>query len=222
MRARLQAGALILELDGEHRCLSSAVLGGGMGRVRSFVNITVPRDYARRDPGVHAASVARQLGAPAPVVGMLTAVEVSRYREHGDRGARAYATVGVGHPLAAAGRRPRLVAPVGTINLFVVVDQALSDAALAGAMQTAVEAKVQALADAQVPAGNAVGYATGTATDCVCIAAPRGEGLAFAGPATAVGASIARAVHGAVLAGALEDRARCGGRLGSRDRGTAG
>jgi adenosylcobinamide amidohydrolase len=97
---------------------------------------------------------------------------------------------------------------VGTINLLVVVDAPLADAGLAGALQTAVEAKVQALADARVPAANASGYATGTATDSICVACPGGDGAAFAGPATAVGGAIARAVHAAVLAGAVAERRR--------------
>ncbi|MEA2321744.1 MAG: hypothetical protein QOD81_1594, partial [Solirubrobacteraceae bacterium] len=40
-----------------------------------------------------------------------------------------------------------------------------------------------------------------------CIAALPGGGVPFAGPATRVGGDIARAVHGAVLAGALADSA---------------
>ena len=83
-----------------------------------------------------------------------------------------------------------------------VVRQALSDAALVTAVQTATEAKAQALADAGVRALNHHGPATGTATDAICVAAPPGGEVAFAGPATAVGAAIAHAVHGAVLSGA--------------------
>jgi adenosylcobinamide amidohydrolase len=218
LKATLACEALLVELEGEHRCLSSAVLGGGFGRMRSWLNITVPRDYARLDPDVHVADVARTLGAPEPVVGMLTAVDVGDYRVGGFEDTVAYATVGIGHPLAAAGVRPRLVPAVGTINLLVVVPEPLGDAALVGALQTAVEAKAQALADARVQAMNADGWATGTATDCVCIAAPSAEGvgLPFAGPATAVGASIARSVHAAVLAGAV------GGRAGLRARPAVG
>ncbi|MGH9269593.1 MAG: adenosylcobinamide amidohydrolase, partial [Acidimicrobiales bacterium] len=117
-------------------------------------------------------------------------------------GVRAFATVGVAHALAAAGRLPRSVPKVGTINLLVLADLPLTDAGLVGALQTAVEAKAQALSDARILAANAEGFATGTATDSVCVACPPGESVAFAGPATAVGASIARAVHEAVLAGA--------------------
>jgi adenosylcobinamide amidohydrolase len=100
-----------------------------------------------------------------------------------------------------------VVARVGTINLLVLVDAPLDDAALATAAQTATEAKVQALAAARVPALNDDGFATGTATDSFCIAALPGGGEPFAGPATRIGADIARAVFDAVRAGAIADRA---------------
>jgi adenosylcobinamide amidohydrolase len=116
------------------------------------------------------------------------------------------ATVGIGHALAAAGTRPRPLPTPGTINLLVLVEEPLDDAALAGAAQTAIEAKAQALADARIPARNAATFATGTATDAFCIAALPGGGAPFAGPATRVGSDIARAVFAAVRAGALTTR----------------
>jgi adenosylcobinamide hydrolase len=206
MNVRLARGALIAELAAEQRCLSSAVLGGGLGLVRTWINLGVGPDYARIDPDAHLADVAE--GLPGPVVGMLTAVDVSTYTSAARGPARALATVGARHALAAAGTRPRAVPDVGTINLLVVVDERLTDTGLAGAIQTAVEAKSQALADAHVTAANAGGYATGTATDSICVACPPGAGTAFAGPATAVGSGIARAVHAAVLAGAAAERQR--------------
>jgi adenosylcobinamide hydrolase len=203
----LAGDELAIDFGGPRRVLSSAVLGGGLGRAGAWLNATVAGDYARLDPAADLAERAARLALPGPVVGMLTAVDVARHRRVRHGAATAFATVGVGHALAAAGRRPRAVAPAGTINLIVLVDATLDDAALAGAAQTAIEAKVQALADARVPAGNAAGAATGTATDAFCIAALPGGGVPFAGPATRVGGDIARAVHGAVLAGALADRA---------------
>jgi adenosylcobinamide amidohydrolase len=153
--------------------------------------------------------VARAHGLdPAEVVGMLTAADVGAALDHEHGAARAVATVGIGQPLAAAGRRPRAVAPVGTINVLVRVDAPLDDGALVAAVQTATEAKAQALADAGIRALNHPGPATGTATDAVCVAVPPGGGVPFAGPATPVGAAIARAVHDAVLGGARVRRRR--------------
>jgi adenosylcobinamide hydrolase len=198
--------ALYVVLPTGHRCLSSAVLGGGPGRIRSWLNLQVAPDYARTDPQAHLAEVAASL--PGPVVGMLTAADVRRHTVARRGGAFAVATVGIGQPLAAAGTRPRMVARVGTINLLVVVEAALTGAGLVGAVQTAVEAKAQALADAGIRAVNATGFATGTATDSVCVAAPAGGTTRFAGPATVVGAQLAQAVHAAVVQGAVAARER--------------
>jgi adenosylcobinamide hydrolase len=203
MRLEWPAHALLATLPAAHRCLSSAVLGGGLTSARHWLNLQVPHDYARTDPEAHLTEVARGNGLdPGEVIGMLTAADV-RAGVRRDRGpASAVATVGIGQPLAAAGRRPRPLPRIGTINVFVVVRQPLSDAALVAAVQTATEAKAQALADAGVRALNHHGPATGTATDAICVAKPPGAEIAFAGPATAIGGAIAHAVHGAVLSGA--------------------
>lgn len=198
---------LVADFGAARRVLSSAVLGGGLGTARGWLNATVERDYGRLDPAADLVERAARIGLRGPLVGMLTAVDVRR-RQQAMRGyARVVATVGVGHALAAAGTRLRAVPPVGTINLLVLVDAPLDDAALVGALQTAVEAKVQALAAARVPAANASSTATGTATDAICVAALPGGGVPFAGPATRVGADLAHAVFQAVHAGALADAA---------------
>lgn len=199
--------ALVVDLGGSRRCLSSAVLGGGLRIATHWLNLQVPPGYARLDPHAHLAAEARARGLdPAAVVGMLTAADIDAAEAARRAPATVHATVGVGQPLAAAGRLLRTVARVGTINLLVSVDAPLSDAALAGAIQTATEAKTQALADAGITACNHPGFATGTATDSLCVAALPGGTVPFAGPATPVGAAIAAAVHGAVLAGASASR----------------
>jgi adenosylcobinamide hydrolase len=194
----LAGGLLRVDLGREHRCLASTVLGGGLGAVRTWVNLQVPSDYARTDAGAHLAELTA--GFPGPVVGMLTAAPVERFQDVTVGTARAFATVGLGDPIAAAGRwvaGPRH----GTINLLVVTDAALTDAGLVGALQTAVEAKVQALADAGIEASNHAGLATGTASDAAAVACVPGAFVDFAGPATRAGSELARAVHRAVYAG---------------------
>jgi adenosylcobinamide amidohydrolase len=210
LRVTTAPGTLLVDFGHERRVLSSAVLGGGINVAHGWLNATVPTDYDRLDPAADVAERAAALGFERPLVGMLTAVDVARV-ERAQRGvATVFATVGVGHALAAAGTRPRVVPAVGTINLLVMLDARLDDAALVGAVQTAVEAKAQALAAAAVPARNADCHATGTATDSICVAALPGGGIPFAGPATAVGADLAQAVHAAILAGARADRADFG------------
>lgn len=196
----LAGDVLWVDLGSEHRCLASAVLGGGLGAVRTWVNLQVPSDYARTDPAAHLEELTA--GFAGPVVGMLTAAPVERFQDVAAGTARAFATVGLGYPLAAAGFRNAVRTPLpGTINVFAVTQAPLTDAGLVGAVQTAVEAKVQALAEAGVVARNGGGRATGTASDAIAIACPPGVSVAFAGTATEVGHDLARAVWDAVSRG---------------------
>jgi adenosylcobinamide amidohydrolase len=201
--------ALVVDLGGARRCLSNAVVNGGLTDVRAWLNLQVPHGYARTDPAAHLADemTIRNLD-PATTLGLMTAARVDRATEHAQDGVRAVATVGIGVPLAAAGRRLRAVPQVNTINLLVLVDAPLTDGALVNAVQTATEAKAQALADAGVRAVNHPGFATGTATDAVCVTATTGASEPFAGPVSIVGAAIACCVHAAVLRGALDFRAQ--------------
>jgi adenosylcobinamide amidohydrolase len=201
---------VVIAFGGVRRCLSSSVVGGGLRDARAWLNLQVEHGYARMDPEAHLREemAARGLDV-ATTLGAMTAADVGRATRAVEPGmAEAVATVGIGVPLAAAGRVLRPVPRVNTINLLVVVEAPLSDSALVYAVQTATEAKAQALADARVRAENHDGWATGTATDSVCVAARPGGTEPFAGPMSAAGAAIARCVHAAVLEGARDFVAR--------------
>jgi adenosylcobinamide hydrolase len=178
------------------RVVASAPHGGGIGVRRWVVNAQVPESYGRRDPDHHLSKLGVSLGLPGRGVGMLTAADVRAVSSVVDSGVEASATVGLGHPTWAAA--PDVTTPVslvGTINLVVLLPEALSDAALVNAVATATEAKSQALWESGVDG-------TGTATDAVCVACPQdGQVHAFGGPRSVWGARVARAVHAAVLGG---------------------
>jgi adenosylcobinamide amidohydrolase len=178
--------------------VSSAPLGGGLGRRWWVINAQVPRSYARRDPEAHLVELASERGLSGPGVGMLTAVDLRQTWRDEDGGARVDVSVGVTIPTwaAAPDERPDLgeVAP-GTINIMGVVPERLSEAAMVNAVMSVTEAKAQALWDAGIPA-------SGTASDAVCIVCPdHGSPHLFGGPRSQWGARLARAVHRAVLAG---------------------
>ncbi|MHB8438409.1 MAG: adenosylcobinamide amidohydrolase [Acidimicrobiales bacterium] len=179
------------------RTIASSPHGGGLGTRRWVVNAQVPTSYARRDPDHHLAKLGVSLGLPAHGVGMLTATDVRGYLTATDDGVDVVATVGLGRPIMAAAPESGAVAClVGTINIVAFVPEGLSDAALVNAVATATEAKVQALLECGITA-------TGTATDAVCIVCPDGgHSAAFGGPRSRWGSRLARAVHGAVVAGA--------------------
>jgi adenosylcobinamide hydrolase len=200
--------ALVIDFGGARRCLSSAVVGGGLRDARAWLNLQVPHGYGRTDPDVHLLEEMAARGLdPRDTLGAMTAAAIDRATSCEDAaggGASAVATVGIGMPLAAAGRILRELPPVNTINMLVLVEAPLSDAALVYAVQTATEAKAQALADAGVVARNHDGFATGTATDSICVAARPGAAEPFAGPMSPAGGAIARCVHRAVLEGAID------------------
>ncbi|MCW2912719.1 MAG: adenosylcobinamide amidohydrolase [Actinomycetia bacterium] len=187
--------------------ISSALVGGGIGPASWVLNAQVPGGYSRLDPVAHLSELADDFGLSGPGVGMLTAAAVERLVTRSDEGAEVTATVGLRVPTWAAAppdaTDPEL-APiqVGTVNIVVSVPVALSDAALVNAVITATEAKTQAMLEAGYPG-------TGTASDAICVAAPAsGPPEPFAGPRSVWGARIARAVHAAVHAGALDYTSR--------------
>ncbi|MFE7792851.1 adenosylcobinamide amidohydrolase [Streptomyces sp. NPDC057460] len=193
---------LVWRLGPGWRVCSSAVLGGGIGPRAWILNAQVPGGYPRLDPDVHLAEIAAAEDLTGPGAALMTAADVTAYTAAADEGVTATVTSGLGvrgwaaDPATGTDGPP----PPGTVNIVVTVPVALSDAALVNAVATATEAKVQALLDAGLDC-------SGTPTDTVCIAAPEpGPGAAaqpFAGPRSRWGSRLARAVHGAVLDGAL-------------------
>jgi len=176
--------------------VASTPLGGGIGTRHWIVNAQVALDYARTDLEAHLAAIGAELGLVGPGVGFLTAAAVDDVTSAVDGGVSASATVGLRHPtLAAAPDDVPQGSVVGTVNVVVGVPVRLTQSALVNAVITCTEAKAQALHDHGLPA-------TGTASDALCIVCPAG-GTAeqFAGPRSPVGASLARAVHAAVVAG---------------------
>lgn len=192
---------LVWRLGPGRRVCSSAVLGGGIGPRAWILNAQVPGGYPRLDPDLHLAEIAAAEGLTGPGAGLMTAADVTAYTTAEDTGVIATVTSGLGvrgwaaAPADGSGNPQR----PGTVNIVVTVPVALSDAALVNAVATATEAKVQALLDAGLDC-------SGTPTDAVCIAAPEPGTEApepFAGPRSRWGSRLARAVHRAVLDGAL-------------------
>jgi adenosylcobinamide amidohydrolase len=182
------------------QAVSSAPLGGGLGRRRWVLNAQVPGSYTRTDPEAHLAELASGRELYGPGVGMLTAVDLRQLWSADEEGAAVDVSVGITHPTwAASADGERLdsgdVTAVGTINVVAFVPERLSDGALVNAVVTVSEAKAQALWDVGVAA-------TGTASDAVCILCPAdGRAQPFGGPRSLWGGRLARAVHRAVVAG---------------------
>ncbi len=207
------------------RVLASAVVGGGFGSAREILNVHVRDKYDGERPEEDLAAVAAELGVAQPFVGLMTAActEFARcaVESLGDLSVAAVVSVGLSNT-SSAGVTPPVGGPAdgaaapgpGTINVILLVDGALTPAAMVNAVITATEAKTMTLAawDVRTPAGAA---ASGTSTDSVVVACTgRGEELSYAGPATPVGWLAARVVRAAMTRICEEKVARDGGRTG--------
>jgi adenosylcobinamide amidohydrolase len=187
---------LAWRLPAPRLALSSAPVNGGLSQVNWVLNAQVPSDYARTDLVAHVVDLAALHTLTGPGCGLLTAAHVADWRRGADGGVVADATIGVTRPTWAADADDA-ISPwhAGTINIVIQLPVRLREAALVGAVSTATEAKAQALFEAGIPG-------TGTASDALCVLCPTdGPTEAFAGPRSAWGARLARAVHAAVHAG---------------------
>jgi adenosylcobinamide kinase/adenosylcobinamide-phosphate guanylyltransferase len=83
----------------------------------------------------------------------------------------------------------------GTINVIVLINQALTPSALVEAVQIATEGRVTALGLANIKSVISQETATGTGTDCIAVAAPDQPGKhVYCGKHTRLGELIGRAV----------------------------
>jgi adenosylcobinamide amidohydrolase len=195
------SACLVWRLGAPMRVASTGPVGGGIGLRDWVLNVQVPEGYARRDTEVHVAEVAEALALAGSGVGMLTAADVSGVVTRCDdpAGVRVEATVGLRLPVWAAAPEDAVARAMarqpGTINVVAFVPAPHSDAALVNLLCTVTEAKAQALADGGI-------QGTGTASDAVTVLCPTsGPVEPFGGPRSTYGAPLARAVHGALLAG---------------------
>lgn len=188
------------------KVLSSAILGGELRRARFIMNHTVDRNYCSKDPAEDLELLAGKMNLGGEVLGLMTAVDVRHtVMSFGTRSGLGVATVctaGVGNVCSAGGQfwAAKGKAAPGAINIVVLIDGNLTEAAMVNAMITAVEAKTMALYDADIRLPDGVS-ATGT-TDAVVIACTgRGKPLLYAGAATSLGFLVGRTVYKAVSQG---------------------
>ena len=202
-----------IEIDGEGIALrfdrllpvvSSAVVGGGFTSARAVVNLHVPKSLRLEETEARLAAFADRRRVPAPWVGLLTSAWtekacVAQAEAHGIR-ALAVITVGLSNRVAAGLDRAAAWSP-STINTIVVVDAVAEAAALVNTVITATEVKTLALTAAGVRCDDGR-LASGTSTDAVVVAATgRGPRCRFGGPASELGAVVARAVREALRVG---------------------
>ena len=199
----LEQDALVLHSQQPLQVLSSAVVGGGFTRSQWILSRHVPKYYRHDDPATDLQAFARRLGITPPFVGLMTAVSLHKARAVTVRAAgltaTAVVTAGLSNPTTPGLCFP-VALPIGTINVTLLLDAALTPAAMVNAVITITEAKSAILRNqnVQTPAGDP---ATGTSTDAVVVACTgRGVLLPYAGPVTLVGWLTGRCVRAALEA----------------------
>ncbi len=182
--------------------LSSAVLGSGFTDFRSLLIVHVHKDYDHPEPWQHLQELSAAEHLPAPTIGLLTAASLDRTQVislgEGELEVCALVTVGLSNATCAGLTPPAILRQESTINLVLLVNRCLSQAAMVNAVITVTEAKTDTLNrfGIKTPQGE---IASGTSTDTVVIAhSGEGKPLPYAGPATLVGWLMAKAVRTAL------------------------
>ncbi|MGH8011419.1 MAG: adenosylcobinamide amidohydrolase [Candidatus Binataceae bacterium] len=191
-----------IEFPESYIVLGWAPLNGGLRRARVMLNHQVALDdrIATEAPRTYLARLARELGyPPRATVAMMTGAEMKRLgtavRARDGLLVRAWCSAGCTNALRVGDRATVATPTLGTVNLIVALSRPLTTAALAEALQIAVEARVAAMLAAGVTSVRSRQPATGTGTDCVMIAAPAtvSNVIQYCGKHTVAGELIGRA-----------------------------
>ncbi|MFC7391943.1 adenosylcobinamide amidohydrolase [Scopulibacillus cellulosilyticus] len=193
---------ILLDSPIQLRTLSSAVIGGGTGFYRTFVNRHVNKNYCCDNPKKELRDYLVKQGLdPADTLAMMTAarLEDAAYMDinEQDFSVLIAVTAGLSNAVDAAHSKAHQVQPMsGTINTWVFVNARLDDQAYTQAIVTATEAKVRALDHLNIKDPVTNTRASGTSTDSVLVAASQqGCYLPYAGTITLLGKAIASGVY---------------------------
>ena len=201
--------AIVVSFRTPARVLSWALLNGGLCQSDHIVNHYVRNDDLRfcADPRSWLTRAVETLALDGKTVAMATAVPMKNYAQVSFAGPNArvtcLATVGCGNALAAGDPASAAITEAAhTINLIVMVQPALSDAAMVEAIQIATEGRARALQEAGIRSSVSNLPASGTGTDCIAIASlGGGPGAEYCGKHTELGELIGRAAYAAVQQG---------------------
>jgi adenosylcobinamide hydrolase len=177
-------------------------VNGGFCEADAALNITVPADFDRRDLDAVVAERCRDARFAADGPALLTAVEQRNARAARAGSVTVVATAGLSNPATIRLDQPSEISgvdaenhrpPLGTVNLLVSSDRALSESGLAGALASVVEAKTATL--------YAMTGFTGTTSDAVAVGSNcDGPKNSFVGSSTGIGTAIRACVRDAVIA----------------------
>ncbi len=204
--AAVRERTLVVTCPTLYRVLSWAPLGGGLREARAILNHQVCTDeYPACEAAIYLQTLAHRLSTLLPAVGLMTGVQIERLVrrtiQQGSLILECFATIGLSNALTVGDPATYEERP-GTINLIILVNQPLTDAALTEAVAITTEAKVYALYAARVQSTVSGALATGTGTDCIAVACPLGTpAYTYCGKHTRLGELLGRVVSAAVTEG---------------------
>ncbi len=165
----------LLLIEGKFNAISSGI-NGGWRNVDAIFNYSVDEDFERYDAKEYLERIASKLNLKR-YFGLLTSVPMDKLAIAVCDDVTAFVTAGVKNPNEK----------IGTINIIIVLNAAISDGAMINSVITATEAKAHTLIE--------MGYNfTGTNTDAIVVARTNGKYYEYAGPASELGRRIWKAV----------------------------
>ncbi len=181
------------------KTFSSALMGGGFGWYRNFVNCHVDKSFTCDSPDQFLVGRCQQWGlAEQDTLAMMTAAYLPDYSELFFKGDGVsiliVVTAGLGNAVDVVyGEKHVETNNPGTINTWIFVEGNLSEQAFIQGIVTATEAKTKAISDCGIKDPLTNTGATGTSTDSMMIASTQtGKSLEYAGPITLLGSKIGR------------------------------
>lgn len=190
---------ITLLLPKNHKVLSSAILNGGLSDTASFLNLKVDKDSsATISPQITLATKAKELALPQPTTAMMTAASMKSLgyaiESSGKLSVKCWVTSGLSN-VRRIGDTSDESKSIGTINIWLYINQTLSDSALAEALIILTESKVTVIRDKGILSPISNLPASGTGTDSHAVFCPYGdEKLEYCGKHTLLGELIGRAV----------------------------
>lgn len=215
-RLRVSEDSLLISFDKEHLSLSTAIYGGGLRRVRAVMNQRLRTFYGEESdfPGGSVAAylkrcIEKEGADPETSSALLTAAKVYQYSHKvftsGDLMVEIVTTGGVEKTACRASSKPLYrerdghFAPVGTINMMVLIHGSLPEGIMARSFITLTEGKGAALSDLGIADVNNGRPATGTGTDGITLVTEIGaERYTDAGPFSELGSFLAKAAYDSV------------------------
>ena len=213
MRLNLPLTGLRVQVTNDHltisseiplRVLSSAVLNGGLRRTHSILIQRVRKNLRCDNPQAYMLRIAEAHRLEADTtVGFMTAADPRNFGlstfKSGKVRVSAIVTAGTSNSAKPGELVRNSKIGIGTVNTMVLTNAKVDDGCLVNALQTATEAKALAFKELDIRSSNSGEEATCTSSDATLIGT-NSEGIErnYAGVATDLGRSIAKAVNQAV------------------------